>query len=351
VPSASDPSASDEVRAAIAAAGGTIRFDEFMQIALYGEHGFYNAGGFAGRRGDFITSPEVGPLFGAVLARWIEAEWHRLGAPDDFTIVECGAGPGTLARALLAAEPRWAGHYIAVELSAEQRGRHPLGVQSVAEMPAAGLIGVVVANELLDNLPFRLAVFDGGWREVVVIRGRGQELMEATVATSDDWSWLPSRVPHGTRLPIQEEARRWVTSALHALDYCTATTSDLVGRSWRDWLRTYRAHGRGEHYLRNCGGQDITAQVCLDQLPTPLSVETQAEFLRRFGIDELVEEGRRGWSAAAARPDVAALTMRSRIVEAEALLDVRGLGSFDAVAWRPEPDPRAMSEEIRGSHR
>ena len=63
------PSASDELEAAIIAAGGAIRFDEFMRIALYGSHGFYTTGGQAGRRGDFITSPEVGPLFGAVLAR------------------------------------------------------------------------------------------------------------------------------------------------------------------------------------------------------------------------------------------------------------------------------------------
>ena len=124
------PSASDEVAAAIVAAGGAIRFDEFMRIALYGDHGFYTSGGQAGRRGDFITSPEVGPLFGVVLARWIDAEWRRLGEPDDFTIVECGAGPGTLARSVLAAAPQWRDHYIAVEVSAAQRRQHPDGISS-----------------------------------------------------------------------------------------------------------------------------------------------------------------------------------------------------------------------------
>ena len=126
-------SASDEIRAAIVAAGGAIRFDGFMRIALYGEHGFYTTSGQAGRRGDFITSPEVGPLFGVVLARWIESEWDRLGQPDDFTIIESGAGPGTLARAVLAASPRWRDHYVAVEVSDQQRRQHPsvvvLGVQ------------------------------------------------------------------------------------------------------------------------------------------------------------------------------------------------------------------------------
>ena len=351
------PSASDDVRAAIVAAGGAIRFDEYMRIALYGDHGFYATGGQAGRRGDFITSPEVGPLFGTVLARWIDAEFHRIGEPSDFTVVECGAGPGTLARAVLAAAPHWRDRYIAVEVSDAQRREHPAGVRSVpdiGEISRVGPIaGVVIANELLDNLPFRLAVFDGSWREVVVAVGRDSELVESTVGASDEWSWLPPVAPHGARLPIQDEAASWVSTALNllrqgsvkAFDYCTLTTSELMGRPWREWLRTYRAHAPGEHYLRLAGAQDITTQVCIDQLPAPLRIDTQASFLRRFGIGELVEEGRRAWAAAAARPDLAALQMRSRLREAEALIEPDGLGGFDSVTWRL-PDVDAMGGEM-----
>jgi SAM-dependent MidA family methyltransferase len=336
-------SASDEVRAAIAAAGGAIRFDEFMRIALYGERGFYTSGGQAGRRGDFITSPEVGPLFGAVLSRWIEGQWQLLGEPDDFTIVECGAGPGTFARSVLAAAPRWSGRYIAVELSGHQRRQHPDGVRSLEALPRGPLTGVVIANELLDNLPFRLAVFDGGWREVVVSLGRDSAIVETTNAPDPSWGWLPDRVAHGTRLPIQDQASAWVTDACRlvsgagcviAFDYCARETADLAGRPWREWLRTYRAHARGEHYLSNPGLQDITAEVCLDQLPAPSIVESQAEFLRRWGIEDLVEEGRRAWTQAASRPDVAALKMRSRARESEALTDSRGLGTFRAASWQ-----------------
>ena len=104
--------AADDIRLAIAAAGGAIPFVEFMDLALYGPSGFYTgprAPGGAGRRGDFLTSPEVGPLFGAVVARFLDAEWERLDRPNPFTVVDAGAGPGTLARAVLAARPACAG--------------------------------------------------------------------------------------------------------------------------------------------------------------------------------------------------------------------------------------------------
>jgi SAM-dependent MidA family methyltransferase len=349
------PSASDEVRAAIVVAGGAIRFDEYMRIALYGDHGFYETGGQAGRRGDFITSPEVGPLFGTVLARWIDAEFRRIGEPSDFTIVECGAGPGTLARSVLAAAPQWRDRYIAVEVADAQRREHPAGVRSVpdiSEISRVGPItGVVIANELLDNLPFRLAVFDGRWREVVVAVGRDSEFVESTVGAGDEWNWLPAVAPHGARIPIHDQAAAWVSTAqslirqgsLKAFDYCTLTTAELMGRPWREWLRTYRAHALGEHYLRLPGDQDITTQVCLDQLPAPSEIETQASFLGRFGIDELVEEGGRAWAAAAARPDLAAMSMRSRLRESEALIEPNGLGDFNSVTWRL-PDENAMRD-------
>ena len=66
------PSAANSITAAITAAGGAIPFEQFMSLALYGEGGFYQTGGKAGRRGDFITSPEVGPLFAAVIARYLD---------------------------------------------------------------------------------------------------------------------------------------------------------------------------------------------------------------------------------------------------------------------------------------
>lgn len=330
-----------QLLAAQQARGGALRFDDYLDIALYGGDGFYATVGRAGRRGDFITSAEVGPLFGAVLARWIAAEFDRLLEPDDFRIVEFGAGPGTLARAILHAAPQWHGRYLAVERSAVQRATHPEGVVSLAEFGAEPVVGVVIANELLDNLPFRLAVFDGGWRETFVSVTADGVATEHLVAAPEEWAWLPNRVPHGARVPIQERAHEWVTTmqerivdgSVLVFDYVTATTAELALAPWREWLRTYRGHEPGQHYLRDPGRQDITAQVCLDQLPPPAAVRTQAQFLARWGIDELVAEGRTAWAAAAAAPSVESLRMRSRVAEAESLLDPAGLGAFMAVEW------------------
>jgi len=341
------PSAADDIRAAIAADDGPISFRRFMELALYGPHGFYSgeeSTGRAGRRGDFITSPEVGPLFGAVLARHIDDEWKRQGQPDSFTVVDAGAGPGTLARSIYAATPACqdAMTYIAVETSQRQRALHPDFVTSVDSMPTTIENGIVIANELLDNLPFDLWVFDQGWRRAFV-DATASDFVE--VLQQDDPPQLfPSSVVHGTRLPWQSEAQNWLSTTLDSLqhgvvvifDYCTALTAELAGRPYREWLRTYVGHNRGTHYLRVPGEQDITVQVLIDQLSMvrePDALRTQAQYLQRWGIDELVEEGKQMWAQMASRPDLLALRMRSRISEAEALTDPHGLGAFTVCEW------------------
>ena len=318
-----------------------------MELALYGELGFYMRadGGSAGRRGDFITSPEVGPLFGAVVARYLDAEWERIGRPDPFTVVDVGAGPGTLARTIAAARPACfdAMRYIAVEVSAAQRDRHPEGIESRPDLPPQPFDGVIVANELLDNLPFRLVVFDEGWREALVDVDRSGRFVEILSAPLDPVpSWLPPHPAVGARAPLVDRASADIdrarallnTGALLCIDYGVPRTAELAMRPWRDWLRTYRSNERGDHYLREPGGQDITVDIPFDQLPEPDSVRSQSQFLQRWGIEELVAEGVRVWTEQAARPGLEAMRMRSRVSEAEALLDPSGLGGFLVAEWR-----------------
>lgn len=338
------PSAAESITAAIVAAGGAISFEQYMGLALYGEGGFYQDGGKAGRRGDFITSPEVGPLFAAVIARYLDDCWNELGCPSSFDVVEVGAGPGTLARGIFDAQPKCilAMKYIAVEISAAQRALHPDFVESAEQFPDRKIQGVVLANELLDNLPFKLFVYDGEWMEAFVGLGNDGKFNEVLRTVDIVPEFLPKTPPLGSRAPIQTAASQWMLNVLQKLsrgkvlvfDYCSESTSEIAVTPWREWLRTYKDHERGVHYLLEPGIQDITTQVMIDQLMEAvpeLSVTQQSEWLHKWGIDELVSEGNEYWEQNKSLPDVAAMKMRSRVNEVQALTDRDGLGAFSVL--------------------
>ncbi|UDY33910.1 SAM-dependent methyltransferase [Dermatobacter hominis] len=375
---------------------GSVRFDEFVTAALYDpDGGFFSRLGDGGRGragragGDFITSPEVGPLFGAVLARHLDARWEDLGRPDPFVVVEAGAGRGALAISVLAAAPACAPalRYVLVERSAVLRraqaehlalshpfevlgppgdadegvpspvaGSGPL-VCSLPDLPAEAVDGVVVANELLDNVPFRLferaPVGDegDGWLEVRVTVDAGRFVELAVPADPDVAERLEALAPDarpGARVPLQDAAAAWLRAALAVLrtgsvllfDYAATTTASLADRPVEEWLRTYRDHDRGTAPLDRPGSQDVTVEVAVDQLAAvaaPDDDRSQDEWLRRWGIQGMVEEGRRLWEERAGVGDLAALRARSRAVEAEALCDPTGLGAFRALEWRVPP--------------
>jgi SAM-dependent MidA family methyltransferase len=229
--------------------------------------------------------------------------------------------------------------YVAVEISESQRAMHPDFVESAEEFPDRMIQGVVLANELLDNLPFKLFVFDGTWKEAFVGLGDGGRFVEVLRTVNSIPEVLPKSAPLGSRAPIQEAAARWMLSVSQKLirgkvlvfDYCSESTSETAVTPWREWLRTYKNHERGEHYLLEPGSQDITSQVMIDQLSIAfprISANSQAEWLQIWGIGELVSEGSRYWEEHKSSPNVRALRMRSRANESQSLLDINGLGSF-----------------------
>ncbi len=333
---------------------GPLPVSAWVQACLYDpDGGFYMTGGSAGRRADFLTAPEVGPLFGAVLARALDVWWDEQGRPDPFVVIDWGAGPGTLARALLAASPLCAGalELHLVEVSPAQRAHHPEGVRQ-GPAPAH----VIVANELLDNLPFDVAEWRGAWHEVRVdigASGRFVTVVGGPVEVPGVDPEAAAGLEPGTRVPVQGAARRWVDEArdllvpggrLVVVDYGGGTVE--LGRRG-GWLRTHRRHRGGSDWLDEPGSRDITSDVAFDQIQVdhPAGrVGTQAAFLARYGIDELVAEGRRVWSERAGIGDLAALRARSRVAEAEALCDPAGMGAFTVLEWW-----RAAVDGARGS--
>ena len=88
--------------------------------------------------------------------------------------------------------------------------------------------------------------------------------------------------------------------------------------------------------LDDLGRQDVTCEVALDQLALvrkPSTVTAQADWLRAHGLDDLVATARATWAERAHLGDLAALAARSRVTEADALIDPAGLGAFRVLEW------------------
>jgi len=330
------------------AASGPMPFDRFVDLALYDDaDGFYATSGRAGgRRGDFVTSVEVGPLFAAVIADWLDGLWQQADQPEEFRVAEVGAGVGTLFRGIDRAAPACldALAYTLVERSATMRSAHQSlpgeGWQSAAELPAVRQ-HVVLANELLDNLGFGIAErVDGGWGSVTVVLS-GPDLDLETSAPDPQLRYLEDLAPAaavGHRVPLAIAAAEWVetvqanTDHLLVFDYA-ATTAELADRGQPGWLRTYAAHERGDDPLVDIGQRDITHDVPIDQLPTATAQTLQAEWLVTNGLSQRVDAARQVWKERAHIGDLEAMTARSAINEAKALTDRAGLGGFWVLEW------------------
>lgn len=291
-------------------------------------------------------------------------------------VVEAGAGAGSLARSVLDAGPacRSALHYVLVErspvLRAAQESLLPLEpprqllgaavtsdpaegpslvpstgpvVSALADLPSERFTGVVLANELLDNLPFRLFErADGHWAEVR-IGLEGEVLVLAPPDAESACSRFAPDAPVGGRIPLQHRAATWVRDALRLLDhgrvvvvdYADATPS-MARRPWREWVRTYRAHGRGTEPVTDPGLQDITCEVAVDQLAAvrpPDADRAQATFLADHGLRQLADEARARWQERAHVGDLENMTWRARLAEATTLADPSGLGAFRVLEW------------------
>ncbi|HEX9044294.1 MAG TPA: SAM-dependent methyltransferase, partial [Candidatus Limnocylindrales bacterium] len=305
---------------------GPVTYAHFMDVALYDPQRGYYAGESArpGREGDFLTAPETHPIFGHVLARTLSGAWDTMGRPDPFTLVEYAAGSGALALATLDGLRRdgspllEALRYCPIEpaerrldelvqrLDAAGFGAHV--TRGPAHPPA---VGCVLANELLDALPFhRAELRDGRLREVLVGWDPGGERF-VDVAADPTTPALEQRLrddgvelADGQRAEIRLGDERWIDEAGRSLERGMVLVFDygheareLYGPARRGGtLRTYLRHMVASDPYGRVGRQDITAHVDLTALVraatraglTHLGTTRQSDFLVGSGLGELL---------------------------------------------------------------
>jgi len=314
-------------RDAIEAAGGRLTFDRFMDLALYAPGlGYYAAGAQKlGPAGDFVTAPEISPLFGRCLAEPCARVLETLGGGE---LLEFGAGTGTLAAELLvalAARGQAPQRYLILEpspeLAARQRATLNARVAELAErvhwldrLPA-GLRGVVVANEVLDALPVhRFCTAAAGVVEEVFVEARGDGFgactgTPVTAGLADAVARLHAAelaTAPGYCSEINLRAEAWVRALAGSLNAGLALLIDygyprgeyyLPERSAGTLMCHHRHQAHPDPFV-NIGLQDITAHVDFTAVAeagtaaglTLAGYTTQAGFLIDCGIDRLLAE-------------------------------------------------------------
>ncbi|MBF6599071.1 MAG: SAM-dependent methyltransferase [Dehalococcoidia bacterium] len=307
-----------ELRRRIAA--GPLTFRDFMEAALYDPRfGYYATHAEAMTRGgDYVTSPEVHPVFGALVAKQLIELWRALGAPARFDVVELGAGGGLLARDVIARIARErecaaALRYRIVERSGALVGRqrrtldeigHAADVGWCEDLPE-GIEGCVLSNEFFDALPVHRVRRDGDrLREVYVAReadrfadALGEPSTPALAAYFDALGVQPG---DGCLAEVNIDAARWTERIAASLIRGGVLTFDYgyeapdLYAPWRGdgtLLCFYRQSVSSDPYVR-IGRQDITSSVDFTTLRATgeragllAAGETdQAEFLVRMGI-------------------------------------------------------------------
>jgi SAM-dependent MidA family methyltransferase len=280
------------IREQIAAAGGAIPFWRFMELALYAPGlGYYSAGATKfGPAGDFVTAPELGPLFAECVAIALAPALRRLGAQARF--FEIGAGSGRFAGdviALLRELDALPGRYAILEPSADLRERQQAYLR--ATLPAGDFArvewmqgpmpddwdGVLFANEVLDALPTPRFAIQGGevFEEHVAIDGDGFRIVERpadallTAAVRHVESQLDGPFADGHRAELLPQLPYWLqavagglkSGAMLFVDYGYPRREYYDPRRRDGTLRAFHRHRLVEDVLARPGLQDITASV------------------------------------------------------------------------------------------
>jgi SAM-dependent MidA family methyltransferase len=315
------------IRAQLAAAGGWLSFERFMDLALYAPGlGYYSAGSWKiGAGGDFVTAPEASALFGGCLARECAAVLAATGGG----ILELGAGSGALAVTLLTAlealgtlPERYAILEVSADLAARQRSRLDTLAPRLRErvvwldrLPEAPLHGVILANEVADALPVRrFRVRGGSLCELGVAEGAAGTLTsaarppDAALAGALD-ALLAQRtdaLPEGYTSEVNLRLAPWIATlgeclgrgVLLLIDYGLPRAHYYHAQRAAGTLRCHFRQRAHDDPFVNLGLQDITAWVDFTRIAESavdvgLAVSgfaTQAAFLVALGVERMVAE-------------------------------------------------------------
>jgi SAM-dependent MidA family methyltransferase len=306
---------------------GRITFRDFMEAALYDpEFGYYNTARIKiGPEGDYFTSSNVHPAFGAVLA---DAFAEMCAGSSLLTIVEFGAGTGQLACDVLATmrdeHPRLFDDltYLIVETSPVMRRSQRdklspfaekirwVGLEELGQPP---LRAIAFSNEFIDAMPVHRARFNAGALEesYVSLAPRGSKLAEVWAhPTTDRLGEYVERMGITPRdnfaFEINLDAVDWLSRIAGALEsgyLVTIDYGDLVGPLWSErpagTLRSFHHHRLIDSPFDRVGAHDMTASVNFSALIDYgkqfglelVSYERQARFLIRMGLIERIAAG------------------------------------------------------------
>ncbi len=324
------------IREAIAAGGGWLPFDRYMELALYTPGiGYYSGGARKfGRRADdgsdFITAPELSPLFARTLARALA---QALDASGTRQLMEFGAGTGRLAAGILAAFEAFGtplDSYAIVDLSGELRERQRETIQALGGALASRVRwldalpeqfeGVIVGNEVLDAMPVQLYARTGGiWHargvgpdEAGGLRFEARGLDAPSVSLSKEDAALLAQLDAEIDPDIDYVAETHSASAAFTTTVCSMLTRGAAvfidygfprgeyyhpQRTEGTLMCHYRHHAHGDPFLYP-GLQDITAHVEFTRIAEAgvetgadlLGYTSQARFLMNAGITEVLAE-------------------------------------------------------------
>ncbi len=271
---------------------GPITFCDWMRMALYDEHeGYYCRADRQkwGRAGDYRTSPERSSLFAATFARYFAQLYDQLGRPQEWTIVEVGAGDGRFAsRVLQTLQKSFPSVFAATRYVVDEASSYSCSLARERLEPFGNRVkfreldgvkidpGIVFSNELLDAFPVhRVVMHEGQLQEFYVTVGADGDFkwildVPSTARLADYFGQGSIQLSEGQMAEVNLEIEEWlrrVSSAIQAgylitADYgATAEELYFSAMGYQGTLRSFYHHRIVENILAHPGEQDLTTTI------------------------------------------------------------------------------------------